>query len=244
MESTAVQHDASLPTGRVNVALDEHGSPSYEIEHPSAWDAFDANDAHWQSLARRCHVVCFGSLAQRDPRSRMAIQQFVTSARQAVRLFDVNLRQHFHNADLICQSLGLATMLKTNEDEAPIISQYTGVAPLRSATRADALPWAVQLMERFSLDAVILTRGARGTLLCTRAGAFESDGEAERTMHRFPPSTQADSVGAGDACAAGLLVGWLAQLPPAQIVSLCDRMGAYVAGRPGATPPLPDALLA
>jgi fructokinase len=226
----------------VLVTLDEHGSPSYQIEHPSAWDAFDF-DARWQDLARRSHAVCFGTLAQRDPRSRTAIQAFVQAAPQAVRLLDVNLRQHFHDARTISESLELATMIKTNEHEAPVISGYVGIDALKSDSASDARVWADALMGRFGLDAVVLTRGPRGTLVCTREGAFESDGQPDSTMKRFPPDPRADSVGAGDACAAGLLVGWLAGLPTREVVAICDRMGAYVAGRPGATPDLPDNLL-
>lgn len=243
VDSDHVQRDPSLPTGRVLVTLDVKGSPSYEIEHPSAWDAFEI-DTRWSALACTCDAVCFGTLAQRDSRSRHAIQRFLRAAPNAIRLLDVNLRQHFHDAEVLRASLELATMVKTNDHEAPIISAYAGLAALKSDHAHDAMRWSESFMDRFGLDAVVLTRGHRGTLICTREGAFESDGAGVETMNRFPPDPHADSVGAGDACAAGLLVGWLAGRRGVELVRLADRMGAYVAGRPGATPELPSNLCA
>jgi fructokinase len=53
----------------------------------------------------------------------------------------------------------------------------------------------------------------------------------------------ADGVGAGDACGAGLLVGDLLGWPIEQRVALANSLGAFVASRPGAIPELPQALV-
>ena len=59
------------------------------------------------------------------------------------------------------------------------------------------------LRERFDLEAVIFTRGEAGTTACTDSGWV--DGAAAR----YPAAPNADSVGAGDACTAALLLGRL-----------------------------------
>jgi fructokinase len=58
-----------------------------------------------------------------------------------------------------------------------------------------------------------------------------------------PRADGADRVGAGDACAAAVLVGRVLRRPPPRIVELANRVGAYVAAQPGATPTLPQELL-
>jgi sugar/nucleoside kinase (ribokinase family) len=55
----------------------------------------------------------------------------------------------------------------------------------------------------------------------------------------YPVTADADAVGAGDACAAGILVGWTLGMRPVEITDLANYLGAYVASRKGATPSLP-----
>ena len=55
----------------------------------------------------------------------------------------------------------------------------------------------------------------------------------------YPAAPNADAVGAGDACSAGILVGWSLGLSPARTVELANHLGAFVASQPGATPLLP-----
>ena len=88
-----VQRDARWPTGRGLVTL-ENGEPTFEIVADVAWDWLEF-DAAAAQLAAQCDAVSFGTLGQRCEPARRAIQQFVEHAPQAIRLFDVNLRQHY-----------------------------------------------------------------------------------------------------------------------------------------------------
>ena len=55
---------------------------------------------------RDANAICFGSLAQRNPVSREAIQRLVAAApADALRVFDINLRQSFYSREIIEQSL-------------------------------------------------------------------------------------------------------------------------------------------
>ena len=60
----------------------------------------------------------------------------------------------------------------------------------------------------------------------------------------YPATLGADAVGAGDACAAGILVGWLRGIAPLRIADMANHLGAYVAAQPGATPNLPPEIIA
>jgi fructokinase len=226
-----IQTDAKLPTGQVLVTLDAQHQPQYEISEGVAWDALEFTDA-LAALAASCHGVLFGSLAQRHPLSHAAIRRFVQSAPQAIRLFDVNLRQHFYSVELIRESLALASAFKLNSEE------MRRMAELFHLPGANPEQQARGLFEMFPLRHVILTRDIRGTLIFTREGeVFEGQ------PVQYPRSPQADNVGAGDACAAGGLVGLLLGWPLDRVVNLANHAGAYVASQPGATPQLPEAVL-
>ncbi len=229
--TSGLQLDPERPTGTVLVTL-EGKEPTYEIVADRAWDRLEFT-AEWKRLAGNCGAVCFGSLGQRSPQSRATIRQFLQQAPRAIRMFDVNLRQEFFTADLIAESCALATVVKLNAHELPQVCRLLAVCsgtdtPLRQASI---------LREQFRLDAVVLTRGVAGTLAFTAAGIVEGE------PAHFLPSPDADSVGAGDACAAGILMGMLLDWPDERTLTLANAAGAFVAAQPGATPQLPRSIL-
>ena len=237
MTTDFIQTDVAHKTGTVHVTLDA-GKPSYEIVKDVAWD-FVTFDDNLASLATNCDAVCFGSLVQRGPQSRDAVHRFLTAATRAVRMFDVNLRQHYFDHAVLHRGFEFATVIKLNDEELPTVASVLGVTTDATGdvdAVADARVRA--LMKRYpNVRSFALTRGARGTLLFTGserlAGAPVS----------YPLAPNADSVGAGDACSAGLLLGFVLGWPAAKTVLLANHLGAYVASQPGATPTLPASVL-
>lgn len=234
-----VQIDATHPTGRVDISL-RNGEPTYEFLADVAWDHLEWTP-EWQYLAETCHAVVFGTLAQRCPTSRATVQRFVETARQAMRLFDVNLRVNFFNADCLRRGAELATAIKLNETELPIVLRLLGLAEgSTNSTLGNEPPnGARRLLQEFTssgLRSVVVTRGEQGTELWTR------DATIRGPVAKFERQPQADNVGAGDACSAGLLWGWLNEWPLERTVTLANRLGAFVASQPGATPAIPDEL--
>jgi fructokinase len=234
LEAQFIQADASRPTGRVFVDVDARGEPSYRIEENVAWDHLQY-DGHWQRLANNCAAVSFGTLAQRSPTSRATIQQFLRDATQAIRLFDVNLRQNYFSADVIRESLELASAAKLNADELQRVTQMLGFATPDGHAPDEA---AFQLKSRFCLDWIAVTRGSQGTSL------FAHEQEFTSAVRKYEAVPGANTVGAGDACGAGLLVGTLLHWPYQRRVDLANHLGAYVCSRPGAIAPMPESLLA
>ena len=234
--TAAIQRDAALPTGTVDVALDERGEPAYTINAGVAWESLTF-DAGAEALAKACDAVCFGTLAQRTAAGGEAVGRFVEAAASAVRMLDVNLRPGFEAGAVVEMSLRHATVLKLNEAELPAVCAMVGVGggDAEGGAQRDR---AMRLIERFKLEAVALTRGSQGTVLFTRDRAYEGE------PGRFDPVPGSDSVGAGDACGAGLVVGTLLGASPRATVSLANAMGAYVASQPGGTPTLPAEVIA
>ncbi len=227
MDTNFIQRDPHAPTGTVEVTLQD-GEPEYDIKRGTAWDCL-AWDEPLAGLAKRCDAVCFGTLGQRLEPARSTIRQLVTAASQAVRLFDLNLRQDYFSAALIEAGCRAASIVKMNEAE------LATVAPLLGLGQAEEIR---QLIEHFDLDLFVLTRGKLGTTLHS-ANSVVVDQPA-----RFAPEPDADSVGAGDACSAAILHGTVRRWPLEQTADLANRLGAFVASRHGPTPKLPADLLA
>jgi fructokinase len=246
VETSSVQVDPAHATGRVTVSF-MGGEPQYTIHEQAAWDFLEYSD-EWIQLAERADAICFGSLAQRSADSRAAIQSLAASCREeCIRIFDVNLRAPFYSAEVIEESLELATVVKMNEDEAPIVMKLLdlrlddeialtkrGRGTEDRTARNFLRSGAERLLVEFSaLELVAVTKGGRGSLLVTRGEWHE---------HAGFPVTVTDAVGAGDAFTAAMTHY---MLRGADLVTLNDagnRWGSWVASQSGAMPALPDAV--
>lgn len=215
------------PTGQVDVTLDEHGHASYEFASDAAWDHL-----HWtrglEELANRTNVVCFGTLAQRSDDSQRTIRRFVASTPPScLRLLDINLRLPFWNQEVILQSLALASALKLNDSELPVIAS---LFQLQGSDEA----MLEQILKRYSLKVIALTRGANGSLLLRDSG--------ERSDLAGQLVNVVDTVGAGDAFTAALALGVLRGLPLDDTNRWASDVAAFVCTQAGATPRLPASL--
>ncbi|MGA9474768.1 MAG: carbohydrate kinase [Terriglobales bacterium] len=237
LPTNTVQEDDGAPTGTAKVSLSGDGLAHFTIQENVAWDYLDTTPEA-QAVAREADAICFGSLAQRSATSRKTIHQLVASApRQALRIFDVNLRQQYYSREVIEQSLCLANLLKLNDDELLVLSTMFSV---RGSTENQI----EQLAKRFSTPqagsatptsghaVIALTRGARGSLLY-RAG----DGRWSDCQSR--PVDVVDTVGAGDSFTAALVLGLLHHLDLDEINSFANEVARYVCSQAGATPPMP-----
>ncbi len=213
-------------TGVVQVTLDEKGKPDYEICEGVAWDSIPLN-AEMRIIAGKLDAVCFGSLCQRDPESRRTIRQLLASTRpEALRVFDINLRQNYHDAELIRDSIELANVLKLNDEELPVVAEVYGF-------HGDELEVLRSVVQSCDLKLAALTRGAEGSVLMTPGGV--SAGPAH-------PAEIVSTVGAGDAFTATLVMDFLAERPLDSINAHANAVAAYVCSKEGAVPVLPPEL--
>jgi fructokinase len=216
-----VQTDAQYPTGTVKVEIDERGQARFEIARPVAWDFLEWTP-RWQRLAESVDAVCFGSLAQRSEESRSTILRFVEATRRdALRVFDVNLRQSYYSREVLADSMNLADLVKLNDEELP------RVMSLLDFSHKDESSSARHLLAACGLKLVCITRGGRGSLLVNREGCSEHPG--------FKVSV-VDTVGSGDAFTAGLVHEYLYGASLGLMNEVANLVGAWVASESGAMP--------
>lgn len=228
VECASVTRDPKHATGRVLVTLDATGQASYEFAADTAWDHLSWSDQR-ASLARRCDAVCFGTLGQRSSISRDTIRRFVEATPPtSLKVFDVNLRQQFYDTETIESSLQIASALKLNGEELPIVAELCGI---KARAPRDIL---MELMSRYELRFAALTHGPDGALLI--AAGEESECPAV-------PTTVVDTVGAGDAFTATLVFDFLRGLPVVEINRHANAVASFVCSQPGASSPLPASLL-
>jgi fructokinase len=226
-----LQIDPAHETGRVTVELKD-GQPSYVIHEPAAWDFMELND-DWVRLAERADAICFGSLAQRSLESRQTIQTLAAqTSSHCVRVFDVNLRAPFYSSEVLQESLSLATVMKLNDAEMPLVLGLLGLPASEPADPMALRAGAERLLAEFStLSMVAVTRGGHGSLLVSREAWHEHPGVATKV---------ADTIGAGDAFTAALTHYMLRGADLATLNEAGNRWGAWMASQQGAMPPLPE----
>lgn len=219
-----------LPTSRVLVTVDAEGIPQYEILKDVAWDAIRCSSAE-TDLMKDASAVCWGSLAQRSALSRESVLSMVKAAPEScLKVFDINIRQHYYDRETIEASLEYADVLKLNEDELPVVCSLFGI------TGSSVLEQMDELIRRFSLKYVVYTCGS---------ACSEVYGEEGLLSHIDTPQVKvADTVGAGDSFTAVFISSLLGGRTLAQAHELAVKVSAFVCTKEGAINPIPESLLA
>ncbi len=208
-----------FPTGYVSVKLN-NGIPTYIIHEEMAWDYISLNDDAKDWL-KHTDAICFGSLAQRSETSRKAIGQAIqTAPAHALRVLDINLRQQYYSNELLEASFNLANVVKLNDEELKIIGKMFGLKGTDKAKCHD-------LMNRFGLKLLALTRGSEGSWLFT---------PLEESFQKVPKVEVVDTIGAGDSFTAVLVMGLLREKPLALLHREATEYSAQVCTFPGANP--------
>ncbi len=222
-----IQKDPDYPTGRVEVTPDATGGHEFYIVENVAYDRIELPD-HPDSLSggNGVELIYFGTLVQRTAKAMERLQAFLENKDAAtVAFYDVNLRQNAYSKEIIHASLGHTDYLKLNADELVLLGEM--FAP--EATRQQ-LPGL--LMERFGIRNMAVTRGSSGSMLVTPEDLYEAGVPEIRQVQ--------DTVGAGDAYAAMLVVGYLNGWPSKQTLETASRFAGDICTIAGAVPDAHD----
>ena len=215
------------PTGTVQVTLDEQGIPTYDIKENVAWDNIPFSD-EIQRVAANCRAVCFGSLAQRNVVSRETIQKFLDATpADCMKIFDINLRQHFYTPEVIQESMRRCNVLKINDEELVLIGRMFGYPGLDMQNKC----WLI--LGKYNLDMLVLTCGTNGSYVFT---------PGQMSFQETPKVEVADTVGAGDSFTGSFCAAILSGKPVAEAHRLAVQVSAFVCTQNGAMPTVPAEL--
>ena len=212
-----IQMDATHPTGTVAVTLDAKGSPSYEIVQPVAWDYIELGSL--QEATANSSVFIYGSLAARNETSKNTLLSLLST--NALKVLDVNLRVPFYSQVSLEPLLAKADLVKMNEEELEIISEWYA---MNVSSEKEQLAF---LQNKFQWTGIILTKGAEGAI-------FYANGSLHHQA--IFKIKVADTIGSGDAFLAGFLHNYLRKESIPKCLRLGSFMGAYVATQKGAMP--------
>jgi fructokinase len=209
----SVTHQAD--TGVAIVLSGQAVNADWKIVRPGAYDFLMPSD---QLLADSFDAICYGTLLQTFEPAHRATERVLETFPDSIHFYDVNLRPRQYDLKLVERLMSAASVVKLNDSEAEVISGQT-VRSLRDFCESQA--------RQFSLQAIAVTRGDKG------CAVFSGDQYAEAPAI---PVKVADIVGAGDAFSAAFLHGVVSNWSAARIAEFANRVGALVAGRPGAVP--------
>jgi len=233
MPDTGLQVDPMEETGRMLVERSSAGQRLTLLPR-QAYDFIDPARAA-ASVASAgmadAHTVYFGTLAQREERSHLALAE-VLSATSALRFLDLNLRPGQAGEALVTRALTAADIAKVNEEELQLLFQwYFQIGPEETPLAAEEVHAACRaLVDRFSLQALIVTLGHRGSVW------FGADGELIANRDNPVPPFVIDTAGAGDAFSAIFLLGRERGWTLALTLARANEFAGAICAVPGAVP--------
>ena len=218
-----------LPTGTVVATVDALGNANYELVQPTAWDEIIVSAEALEAVAKAGAFI-FGSLATRSPYNLEQLDRLL-AVKGPLKFFDVNLRPPFADPKRIVQLAARADVLKLNHDEVGQISSWlrTGEATPNPPGDADAIAKCAALSEATHTPRICVTMGPAGATLWDRGSLVSAPA---------PKVVVKDTVGAGDAFMAGLIVGLTRGANTQTVLETACRLGAIVASH-DANVPLP-----
>lgn len=221
-----VQIDPVRPSGAVWVHM-QGQQHCFEILPDRAWDHLDARRVADEVLRIAPRWVYFGTLAQRSPASRRAVRNALNAASSASRFLDLNLRPGADDQALVAESLRLADVVKVNDEELERLLDWFEPVPACRFGDAPHQARVMGLMDRFGLKHLVVTRGPEGHALFERGLGLIEQGPAAAVAVR-------DTVGAGDAFSAVLLLGALRGWPLPLALSRASAFATGVCALAGA----------
>jgi fructokinase len=144
------------PSGRVLIFKSPDGVHSAHILENAAWDYIPFTQ-NAEDCIKNADAVYFGTLALRKAYSKETILDLIDAAPEnAIKYFDINLRQNYFDKDTIIALLNKATILKLNLGELKILK---GLLNLRGAND----DMCHKLKKLYNLDYIIVSDAVKET---------------------------------------------------------------------------------
>lgn len=206
------------PTGTVKVKLDENKIPHFTISPECSYDFITLNERTNRLIEENTDILYFGTLTQRGEVSRNTLNSLFG---KKIKYFcDLNLRHNFFTEEMIVNALEVSNVVKINYNE---FEKIKNMLKLNSKDES-----AIErLSNYYNIDLLCITLGKEGALLYNRK---------EFSKYKTEVKNIVDTVGAGDAFAAILCLGYLYEIDLHTINKLANEFAADVCMVEGAVP--------
>jgi len=224
-----------LATGTVLVTVDATGNATYELVQPAAWDEITVSDEALAAVAQ-ARALVYGSLSCRSPYNRDQLARLL-EIKGPLRFFDVNLRPPFADPPLVMELAKRTDVLKLNDGEVGQLAHWlrTGdLVPETPRIAGEIAAACATIAEATNVSHICVTMGEEGAALWDRGNLVTAPA---------PKIVVKDTVGAGDAFMAGLMVGLTRGDETRKVLENACSLGAFVASHHGATPLFPAEII-
>ncbi|MFC1493179.1 carbohydrate kinase [candidate division KSB1 bacterium] len=221
MDTCGIQRDDNKPTGRVTVSF-KNGQPSYKILADQAYDHIDETEALSCIERQNSFLLYHGSLSLRFYTTRTVFESLRTSL-GVPGFYDLNLRKPWWNISIIKEHLRQNNWIKCNLDELKIISDRS------IQTDIDLISAAIQVIDKYDMELLIVTRGEEG------ASVFNRENEGISVHSKINEKDIVDTVGAGDAFSSVYILGLIEDWPHTDILERAVDFASRICKIKGAT---------
>ncbi|MEG8946294.1 carbohydrate kinase family protein [Rosettibacter firmus] len=210
--------DEKHPTGTVQVYLDENKIPHFTISSECSYDYLTLNEKALEVIEHNTDILYFGTLSQRSEISRKTIKSLL--GRHIKYFCDLNLRHDFFTEEMILEALTASNVVKINYQE------FEKIKKILDINTNDNI--AIEIIaNKFNIDLLSITLGSDGAILYNK-----------KAMSKYKTETKniVDTVGAGDAFAAILCIGYLVDMDINSINKLANEFATEICMIEGAIP--------
>jgi fructokinase len=208
-----LQQDLIFPTGQVQVSIAQ-GEPTYAILPDQAYDHIEKQGLDNLKLT---DILYHGTLAVRSSTSRQTLAALKASHQGKI-FVDVNLRQPWWNKIDVLELIKDADWVKLNLQELQAL--HDDVTDVKACMK--------EFLSLYKLEGIVVTCGEKGAFGLNNAGEFIS----------VSPTANVDlidTVGAGDAFSAILLLGLNYGWPLELTLERAQLFASAITGQKGAT---------
>lgn len=209
-------------TGKCIVTV-TNGNPSYNVMRPAAYDMLDADIKLIEEYS--ADVFAFGTLIQREEKSRKAVRKILSDCKFKDIFCDINLRKGCFDEDSCRLCLENATILKLSDEEEPLLSEF---GFYESSENEEKLLENIAKEFR-NIRLILFTKGENGSVIY----------DAQSGEFTVVPAEKADvvsTVGAGDSYSAAFLCEYLQSGDIAKAGKAGATLSAYVVSHKEAIP--------
>jgi len=214
-----IQSDNLHKTGIAKTVLNDQKVPTFTIDLNTAYDYIEQTNDINLLINDNTDCLYFGTLAQRELQSRQTIQSLFN--RNIKYFCDLNIRQNFYSDNVLEKSLRAANVLKVNIDELKVLNDFFIKDNFEINNSSG------RLLSEFNIELLCVTMGEEGAILFT---------EDKRNKYKTKIDGIVDTVGAGDAYAALLCIGYLNEWNIEKINRIASRFAGEIIKIKGALP--------